>query len=139
MVNLKASKIVYHLCPAAFTNAVLQDERWLLGAVSKDVAGSHLWTNVLRVTPSKQPLFINRILFLHSLAMRRGGKSSLKLSLQDWQTELTRMMLLSHVWENMCSASGSDGNQLFDKNLLDKLLKNIIEGLPGVDFFYYYF
>ena len=119
------------LCPAAFSNAVLADERWLVGAVNKDVAGSHLWTNVLRVTKTKQEIF-KRILFLHALNVRRGSKASAtRLSVSDFYSECQRMMLLAHVFEHMEAASDPEGQQLFPDDLLQKIKKNMMEGIPG--------
>jgi hypothetical protein len=120
------------LCPAAFSNAVLADERWLLGAVSKDVAGSHLWTNVLRVTPTKQEIFIKRILFLHALGVRRGNKAStIRLTVSDFYSECQRMMMLAYVFECMEVASDPEGKQLFGEDVLVKIKKNMLEGIPG--------
>lgn len=105
------------------------DHRWLMGAVCKDVAGSHIWTKVMTVTATKQFWFLKRIMFVHSLAIRRGAKGyGARLSLTDWQTECQRMMLLMYVWEEMESATNSTGDRLFECDLLEKLKKNIIEG-----------
>ena len=119
----------YSLLPAALSNAVLMDHRWLMGAVCKDVAGSHVWTNVMKVTATKQFFFLKRIMFIHSLAIRRGAKGyGARLSLSDWQTECQRMMFLLHVWEEMESATKPNGEKLFEYDLLEKIKKHIIEG-----------
>lgn len=117
------------LLPAALSNAVLMDSRWLLDGVNKEVGGSHLWTRVMRVTPSKQLLFLRRVLFLHGLAHRRAGKASpVKLSASEWGKECNRMALLGHVLEEMHSAMNASGAPLFAEDLLTKLLQQCIEG-----------
>ena len=103
---------------------MLADERWLVGAVNKDVSGSHLWTSVLRVTNTKQEIFIKRVLFLHALGVRRGSKASAaRLTVSDFYSECQRMMLLAYIFEHMEVASDPDGKQLFADDVLVKIKK----------------
>ena len=86
----------------------------------------------MKVTPTKQVGFIERILYMHGLATRRGAKASVsRLSLQEWQAEVNRSMLMLHVWEQMQGACDGQGGRLFSDDLMKKLRRNIIDGRPG--------
>ena len=86
--------------PAAFSNVLLLDDRWLLGGQPRDAGARtcHIWCQVLTVDFLKQELFVKRILFLHDVACRRAGKAcSVRLPLTEWLTECDRMCFVSQV------------------------------------------
>ena len=111
------------------------DDRWLLGGTSKDqrVKSSHEWSNILKIDPDKQALFLERVLYLHDLASRRGGRSaSLRLGPAEWATEVDRMALAAHIMNLMRSCRDPDGDLLFCPADLRKFLDRVVEGLLGM-------
>lgn len=118
--------------PAAFTNQLLLDGRWMLNSTSRDpnAKAIHLWAeNILKMTPNKQCLFINRVLLLHEVASKRGGKSSnSRLSLGDWYQECDRACILGYVIDAMTQKTDSMGELMFDRDVIDSILQRAIEG-----------
>eukprot|EP00435_Cladocopium_sp_Y103_P022441 s2836_g5.t1 len=81
-----------------------------------------LWHNILTVDDNKQVLFLQRILFLHARASKRGGRAATcRLALGEWNNEVERMCLAFHIMDQMTLASGHDGKPLFDAATLDKV------------------
>lgn len=86
---------------------------------------------MLKTDATKQVTFLKRVMFLHQLASKRGGKSaSVRLSADEWVTECDRMCLLCHVWVEMASLTGDDGFRVFDGDELRTLNDRIMEGCP---------
>ena len=91
--------------------------------------GSHKWNPILKTNDKKQVLFMDRILFLHAIAVRRAGKAStVRLSLQEWVVECDRMALACHCVEEMRTMCDDMGNALFAHNVLEKILNRAVEG-----------
>lgn len=81
---------------------------------------------------TKQVSFINRILFLHSLANRRAGKASaVRLSPQEWAVECDRACLLAHILNYTQAAVDPKGDQLFKDDALQAIFDRSVEGLPA--------
>ena len=90
----------------------------------------HLWNDILKVNADKQFLFIKRIMLLHEVASKRGGKSSsVRLSLADWNVECDRCCFIGYVLESMESALNQDGEPLFPPTVLQAVLQRAIEGI----------
>lgn len=120
--------------PAALTNQLLLDPRWLLGGTCKDpsVRNHHAWNQILTVTSEKQEVFIQRVLTLHDISLRRSGKSTpVRLSLAEWLAECDRMCLLTFVAHEMKRATDDNGHQVFTKETLDTVVNRIVEGSLG--------
>ena len=122
---------------AAFTNTNLLDGRWLIGEMPKDarVRESHLWTAILTIDESKQLLFLHRVLALHDIARRRGGKSAnSRLTSQEWPTELDRMAIAGHALDQMEKMTNTEGDKIFDASDLRSVHCRVLEGcLAGVN------
>lgn len=104
----------------------------MLEGCSKEpnVKSSHLWADILKVNPNKQFLFIKRIMLLHDVATKRGGKSStVRLSQADWNTECDRCCFIGYVLESMESALDQDGNPLFLGSVLESVFQRAVEGI----------
>ena len=85
----------------------------------------------MTVDSEKQKLFMHRVLFLHEVATRRGGKSSnLRLSLQEWNNECDIMCFLAHVLLVMKTCVDDMGNRLFSAEVIDKTAERAVEGSP---------
>lgn len=106
------------------------ETRWLIGGSSRTI--SEHWDGILRMVPMKQELFMKRILFLHSIAVKRGGKySSARLGLKEWLVEADRICLLGYILQEMQGMCDLDGSKTFEPDLLGKIVQQIIEGLAG--------
>ena len=120
---------------AAFSHNILLNGRWLLGGTPKDAKArqSHAWSTLLTVSEQKQELFVERILFIHELAVRRGAKSmaTLRLSLSDWDLECDRFCVLGAALGHMEAALDDKGERLFSNDLIDALCRRAIEGILG--------
>ena len=118
--------------PAAFTTQLLLDGRWMLNSTSRDpnAKASHLWAEkILKMTPNKQCLFVNRVLLLHEVASKRGGKSSnSRLSLAEWQQECDRACILGYIIDAMGQKTDSMGELMFAKDVIESVLQRAIEG-----------
>lgn len=74
-------------------------------------------------------MFVHRVLFLHSIAIRRGGKAATaRLSLQEWNAECDRMCFAMYVLQVMEKIKDDMGNPLFSKDILDKVGLRAVEG-----------
>lgn len=120
--------------PAAFTNQLLLDIRWLVGGMSRDPNSkkSHIWTELLRVTPEKQCVFVQRVLFLHDLASRRGARSaSSRLNIQEWGIECERMIFLSSMVLHMSVVTDDHGGRIFSDEVVRSIVLRCVEGWLG--------
>ena len=78
---------------------------------------------------NKQVLFISRVLLLHEIATKRGGKSSaVRLSLGDWQSECDRCCFIGYVLECMEAARNDDGDLLFPGDIFTSMFQRAVEG-----------
>ena len=62
-----------------------------------------LWHQILKVTEAKQKLFLDRVLFVHGVKIKkRASKSqSVRMDLATWDRECSNMCALQHVLEQM--------------------------------------
>ena len=89
----------------------------------------HLWSAILTVDNDKQRMFVHRVLFLHGIATRRGGKAAtVRLAIQEWDLECDRMCFAMHVLKAMEKSTDGMGNPLFSKDILDKVGVRAVEG-----------
>ena len=113
--------------PAAFSRDTLMDARWLLDGVPR--LSNHFWHDALRMDAMKQALFMRRVLVLHQLSTKRGGRaSSARLSQPDWVLEADRMTVLGFVIQEMTKATADDGTPLFPADVIDKVAQRAVEG-----------
>ena len=98
-----------------------------------DAKNLHVWHDILRVNEKKQVMFIARVMLLHEVSMKRGGRAAMhRLTLADWMLECDRMCLITHIFEMMeKEVSDETGLRVFDDDLLESLAKRSIEGTLG--------
>ena len=104
----------------------------MLGGCSKDagVKNSHLWTSILKVNENKQVLFIERVMLLHSIAAKKGGRSSnARLSLAEWQSECDRCCVIASVLETMQASVNNDGDRMFSSSIIENVFQRAVEGI----------
>ncbi|CAK9003468.1 unnamed protein product [Durusdinium trenchii] len=90
---------------------------------------SHIWTELLRVTPEKQCVFVQRVLFLHDLASRRGARSaSSRLNIQEWGIECERMIFLSSMVLHMSVVTDDHGGRIFSDEVVRSIVLRCVEG-----------
>jgi hypothetical protein len=114
--------------PAAFGRDHLLSERWLLGSIARGADG--LWYSVLEVTPAKQELFLDRVLFLQ-LAVSRVSASAtnaVRLTAQQWDAEVELACLGSWVLLKMEEAKDDQGTAIFSIAALKMCRARFIEG-----------
>ena len=76
----------------------------------------------------KQGLFMDRVLFLHGVALCRAGKASVvKLSIAEWNSECDKMCCISYMGE-MARLHDDDGNLLFDDGTVASIRQRALEG-----------
>ena len=113
--------------PAAFSQQMLLNGRWLLDGVPSGVDG--LWYDVLKMTSAKQYIFISRVLFIYEVAKRKAGKAQiLRISPSDWDVEADICCFAADVMESMRVARDENNMQIFATDLLTTLLNNFLEG-----------
>ena len=77
---------------------------------------------------------MNRILLLHEVALKRGGKATTaRLSLADWISECDRCCVLGYILEAMEKATNQDQDRLFEESVWDNVMNRAIEGLLGLN------
>eukprot|EP00435_Cladocopium_sp_Y103_P057869 s1201_g20.t1 len=101
-----------------------------------DVLQQHLhcvkFEDMLTVTDSKQFLFVQRVMQLHTVAARRAGKAaSVRLTVQEWDAECDKMCLLGHILETMKKMTDGMGERVFSDEMMLKLAERCIEGCPA--------
>ena len=109
----------------------------MLGGCTRDVAkrSTHLWSKIMTVTPGKQQLFIQRIILLHDIASKRGGRACVsRLSLAEWTAECDRSCFVGHMIEYMEEKMNDDGNRMFLDEVLATIGKRCIEGTLGLHY-----
>lgn len=110
---------------AAFGRDTLLDTRWLLVASAKSTSG--IWHQILRVTEIKQILFLERLLHLHLIQTKRGGKAcAVRLSLSEWNIEVDRTCLCGYILEQMHSTP-----DLFNRDSIKKVYGGMVDGFLG--------
>ena len=87
-----------------------------------------LWHDVLKMTATKQELFMERVLLLHKIALKkRAGKSSnVRLTLSKWESETNIMAVLGHVLQEM-----DNRPNLFKPEHVKAASQKILEGSPS--------
>jgi uncharacterized protein (DUF924 family) len=77
----------------------------------------------------KQDLFMQRVLFLHNRASRRGGRAaSSRLTASEWNNEAERMCTACFIFEQMAMAVSHTGEKMFAGDVLQKVIKRCIDG-----------
>lgn len=117
--------------PAAFSNQLLLDGRWMLGGSSRDpsIKSMHLWSSILTMDDAKQNIFIQRVLMLHEIALKQGGRASIpRLALSDWNTLADQFCFLGHCLKHMWEKTDSSGNRMFNDALITSICKRCVEG-----------
>ena len=115
------------------------DCRWLLDGGPKTTGLCSLWYSILKMTPSKQALFLERIFHLHDVQQRRAGRACVtRLTHDQWLAELDAICVQAHIFDNMVVAKDSEGNALFHLDTLNKIKLGILEGnlVIALDFFH---
>ena len=123
-------KTILDMAPAAFGREHLLGERWLLGSNAHGVEA--IWADIGSITPKKQELFVERILFLHTLAISRATSASqaVRLPLTQWDKEIEIAALGSYVLEAMLFHRDKDQNnaRVFSDDVLKECRTRFIEG-----------
>lgn len=118
-------------CPlAAFGREHLLGERWLLGSNANNADGC--WADICKMDSAKQELFLERVLFLHQLAVSRTTSSSqsVRLSLCQWEKEVEICCTAGYVLKAMAAHVDPDKNnaQVFDEKTIKQVKTRVIEG-----------
>ena len=103
----------------------------MLGGTTRnaDAKNLHTWHSILKVNDRKQVIFIQRVLLLHEIASKKGGRASTnRLSVSEWQLECDRCCLLTHILDEMSRTVDDHGQRLFPDDLLASLAMRVVEG-----------
>ncbi|CAL1147634.1 unnamed protein product [Cladocopium goreaui] len=103
----------------------------MLGGTTRnaDAKNLHTWHSILKVNDRKQVIFIQRVLLLHEIASKKGGRASTnRLSVSEWQLECDRCCLLTHILDEMSRTVDDHGQRLFPDDLLASLATRVVEG-----------
>lgn len=116
--------------PAAFGRDLLASERWLLGSSSATSEGQ--WREILQVDAWKQELFLERVLFVHRIAISRTSSSTqcVRLALQQWEREMDLACLAGFVLKSMKEARDEEnaGVAMFEEPSLNMVRTRFVEG-----------
>lgn len=118
------------LSPVALTNQLLLDGRWMPNGATRNTTAKsmHLWSTILTMTERKQLFFVHRFLLLHEIAQKQVRASHARLTLQQWNDECDKCCLVAHIIEYMEAKTDSNGQRMFDDDVINKLLDRAIEG-----------
>ena len=112
---------------SAFSQHTLLNGRWLLEGLPSGADG--LWHDVLKMTTTKQFIFMQRIMFMFEVTKRKAGKAQvLRVSPDVWDSEADICCLAADVFGHMQTARNEDNMLIFEPSLLASLLNNFIEG-----------
>ena len=115
--------------PSAFGRDHLLSERWLLGSTSKSADG--IWTEIMQVDQHKQKLFINRVMFLHSLAVGRVSvqtTTAVRLTASQWEAEVELACAGGYVMDKMSQARDAENKPVFSESVIKNCWGRFIEG-----------
>ena len=115
-------------CPVpAFSVELLKNGRWLIGAGGR--ATTPFWKGVETVTPAKQALFMQRLVFGFTVRRRQVKHvSTARLSVGQWEQLVETSCLLQEILDQMSAAVCDDGNQMFEAADVDKAKRRAVEG-----------
>lgn len=112
---------------SAFSHNTLLNGRWLLEGLPGGADG--MWHDVLKMTATKQHIFMQRILFMFEVTKRKAGKAQVLRVTQDvWDHEADVCCFAGDVLEHMRTARDENNMLIFEPKLLATLLSNFIEG-----------
>lgn len=114
---------------SAFGREHLLSDRWLLGSNGRGADG--VWHGVLEVTNEKQGLFLDRVFFLHQLAISRSSSTAtttLRLSANQWDSEIELACVAAYVLQKMEGEKDTENKQVFDDKVLKMCRTRFIEG-----------
>eukprot|EP00435_Cladocopium_sp_Y103_P025652 s2929_g6.t1 len=112
---------------AAFSKDCLLNGRWLLGGCPKQVAG--IWGSILEMNSAKQLIFLQRILFVHSLTKQKAGRAQvLRVAAQVWDVEADVSCLGGFVLEEMRQHRTPENLLRFPGETLITVMNQFIEG-----------
>ena len=123
---------------SAFSREFLMDSRWLLDGLPKTAGLCAHWHSILKMCPSKQAMFLERLFHLHDVQQRRAGRACVtRLSQEQWLAEIDSICLQSYIYDSMIVSKDSRDNALFDLDTLKKVKLGIMEGnlVIALDFF----
>ena len=105
------------------------DSRWLLEGLPKATNLSPLWHSILKMTPSKQSMFLQRLFHLHDVQTRRAGRACVtRLSQGEWASQIDLMCVQAYIYDHMVIAQKDDGQKEFSLDTLQKVELGILEG-----------
>eukprot|EP00435_Cladocopium_sp_Y103_P053222 s1327_g17.t1 len=102
---------------------------WLLDGLPKATNLCPLWYSILKMTGSKQILFLQRLFHLHDVQTRRAGRACItRLSQEQWASEIDLMCVQGYIYDNMVIAKNPKGEKEFSLDTLKKVELGILEG-----------
>ena len=117
---------------AAFGREHLLGERWLLGSRANGMDGC--WAEISLIDTKSQELFLERVLFLHNLAISRATSASqpVRLPIAQWEKEIEIACVASHVLNAMkdCIDSENCNARIFSDDVIKQCRARVIEGCP---------
>lgn len=121
---------------AAFSKDCLLNDRWLLDGCPSKVTG--IWCDVLKMSAAKQHIFIQRILWIHSLTKQKAGRAQiLRVPSHVWDIECDVCCLAGHVLEMMRTHRTPDNHLRFTPEALKTVMTQFIEGILELDWMKY--
>ena len=114
---------------SAFSREFLMDSRWLLDGMPKTAGLCANWHSILKMSPSKQSMFLERLFHLHDVQQRRAGRACVTRLSQDlWQAEIDSICVQTYIFDNMVVSKDSKDNAMFGLDTLNKIKLGILEG-----------
>lgn len=117
---------------AAFGREHLLGERWLLGSRSTGLDGC--WAEITLIDKENQKLFLERVLFLHSLATSRATSAAqqVRLPIAQWEKEIEIACVASYVLKAMKDSIDSENcnARVFSDTVIQQCRARVIEGCP---------
>lgn len=105
----------------------MRNSRWLLGAVGRST--QPWWKSVETVTPSKQVMFMKRVLFGFQVRRKQVKHiATARLSAEQWEQLVESSCLLQHILDEMKAATHDDGTPVFPPASMEKAERRSVEG-----------
>lgn len=89
------------------------------------------------MTEKKQELFVERVMLLHGLAIRRSSVHSqnVRLSAAQWSKEVDTACVGQYILEQMADARDAQSKEVFDEKAIELARTRFLEGPFGLEQF----
>ena len=130
-LGFRVINLIPNLLPlTAFSLENIRNGRWLVGSTGRGI--TPYWQAVETVTPGKQLLFMQRVLFTFNIRKKQvRSLSTARCTAEQWELMLETSCLAHQLLEDMKAAKDDAGAALFREADIAKARQRALEGHRG--------